>query len=243
VPTLLGNGVSSSSYVSSIFVSGSNVYVLGSENNIPTYWRNGVATPVTNGTFQAEAYSIFVSGNDVYIAGYERNIGGYYVAKYWKNGVETILSSTASYAAAYSITVSGNDVHVAGYEYSSTNSNDVAKYWKVTNGGTPQTTNLSDGTGDAYAEGIAVSGNDVFIAGLDENTNVAKGWKNGAVTNLTTGGSRTYANSVFVNGNDVYYGGAAYNGTTWMSTYWKNGTAVNLTNGARVAVAKAIFVK
>ncbi len=243
IATLLGNGVSSSSYVSSIFVSDGNVFVLGSENGVPTYWRNGVAIPVTNGAFQAEANSIFINGNDVYVAGYERNIGGHYVAKYWKNGVETILSSTTSYAAAYAISVSGNDVHVAGYEYNPTSSNDVAKYWKVSNGGTPQSTILSDGTGDAYAEGIAVSGNDVYIAGLDEGNNTAKAWKNGIATTLSTGGSRTYANSVFVYNNDVYYAGAGYNGTNWMSTYWKNGSAVNLTNGQKLAVAKAIFVK
>lgn len=243
VATQVGNGVTSSSYVNSIFVSGNDVYVLGTENGVPTYWRNGVATTVVNSVYEAGANTIFVSGNDVYVGGYERNLGGYYVAKFWKNGVETILSSTSSYATVYAITVIGNDVHAAGYEYSDISSNDVAKYWKVTNGGSPQSTSLSNGTSDAYAEGIAVSGTDVYIAGLEENTNMGKAWKNGVETTLNTGGTRTYANSVFVNNNDSYQAGAGYSGTTWMATYWKNGVAVNLTNGTRLAVAKAIFVK
>jgi hypothetical protein len=54
------------------------------------------------------------------------------------------------------------DVYVAGLEYSGAGVR-VAKYWK--NG---QAVSLSDSTNDAVAYSIAVSGSDVYVAGLKD---------------------------------------------------------------------------
>jgi hypothetical protein len=54
-----------------------DIYVAGNENNgtvnIAKVWKNGTPTNLTNGNFNALAYSIFVSGTDVYAAGSEYN--------------------------------------------------------------------------------------------------------------------------------------------------------------------------
>ncbi len=54
-----------------------DVYVAGYENNgtkdVAKIWKNGVATPLTNGANNAYALSVYVSGTDVYVAGFEYN--------------------------------------------------------------------------------------------------------------------------------------------------------------------------
>ena len=77
------------------------IYVAGREGNVAKYWKNGLATSLTNGVNVASAESIFVSGNDVHVVGHEFN-GTYNVAKYWKNGIVTNLSDGTSSADASS---------------------------------------------------------------------------------------------------------------------------------------------
>jgi hypothetical protein len=247
VAIALTNG-NTNAIAKSIFVSGSDVYVVGNEYNGTKYiaklWKNGISSTLTSGTYDSDANAVYVNGNDVYVTGYERNSSNFELAKYWKNGIETILTNSTSFANGYSITVNGNDVYVAGYEYTSTTSRDVAKYWKISNGGTPQVNILSDGTNNVYANGIAINGTDVYIAGLDEDDRTAKVWKNGVSTNLASPGANYIdAYAVFVQNNDVYCAGASFNGATWTACYWKNGTEKKVTNSTKTAFARAIFVK
>jgi hypothetical protein len=97
----------SGDYVSqarSIFVSGSDVYVVGNYYGattggylFPAYWKNGVEYDLPmNGAAYGMANAIFVSGSDVYVVG--QTTSG---AVYWKNSVETILSSTGSANSIY----------------------------------------------------------------------------------------------------------------------------------------------
>jgi len=184
-----------SSHANSIFISGADIYIAGGEEiarmispypNLghvysisAVYWKNGNEIYLIKGGYGGsladDAYSIFVTGQDVYACG---ALSG----QYWKNGSPVILGGTAK-----SICVSGGDVYVAGSQpdgqpfqtYFGTRYREVAKYWKNGN-----SVNVSDGTKNAYATSIAVSGNDVYVAGYEEQTAgswdfIAKYWKNG----------------------------------------------------------------
>jgi len=203
------------SLANSIFISGSDVYIAGGESisrmtsPYPSpgyafcisavYWKNGneiylIKGPYA-GSYADEAYSIFVNGQDVYACGALE-------ARYWKNGTSVYLPGET----AKSIYVSEGDVYVAGSQpdgqpfqtYFGERYRNVAKYWK---NGNP--VNLSDGTKDAYATSIAVSGNDVYVAGYEENTAgdrdyVAKYWKNGNPVILGDVSKYSEASSVFL---------------------------------------------
>ena len=104
-----------------------DVYVAGFEDNglrtVAKIWKNGIGTPLTDGSRTSEAHSIFVSNGDIYVAGFVYD-GPKSTAKLWKNGMETSLTDGSKNAEAKSVYVSGTDVYVAGYE-----SGD-AKLWK-----------------------------------------------------------------------------------------------------------------
>lgn len=107
-------------------------------------------------------------------------------------------------------------------------------------------TYLTDGSHQAAANSVFVSGTDVYVAGYENSTwgDIAKVWKNGVATKLDGGlypnGSSYDArgNSVFVSGTDVYVAGSAYNG----ATIWKNGAATSLAGGSTQNYAEAFSV-
>jgi hypothetical protein len=240
----------------SIFVSGNDVYIAGSkyenENSIAMYWKNGVAIPLTdtNTSKSASANAIYVSGSDVYVAGYELLSNEYGVAMLWKNGVPVNLTpvnapypipphtffyiGTGGFAAANSIFVSGTDVYVAGVSNFVTATywkNGVATYMPDSNlfsNNNPVYANVS------YANGIALSGQDVYVVGGTNAGGVY--WKNGLaipLSPLETGG----CNSIYVSGTDVYIAGIL----NYHATYWKNGTPFQLSS-SNTSYANSIFV-
>ena len=168
VSTSLTSG-SADGYATSVYVSGTDVYVSGYENgpvgtSVAKIWKNGVATNLTAGTTSAGINSVLVSGTDTYAAGYEYN-SMVSVAKIWKNGIATTLSNVVNNANARSVFVTGADVYVAGYELIGLNQD--AKLWK--NG---ISSSLTTGT-IAVAEDVFVYGTDVYVAGginLGSNT-------------------------------------------------------------------------
>ena len=89
-------------YVNSIFVSGNDVYVAGSNSfrltsPVAILWKNGVMQRLSN---NGSASSVFVSGSDVYVAG---GIGN--MAVLWVNGVPLGLSDETRTAVASSVFV------------------------------------------------------------------------------------------------------------------------------------------
>ncbi len=135
------------------------------------------------------------------------------------------------------------DVHVAGYQFNGTAN--VAMYWK---NGTPVA--LTDGTKDAKAMAVVVSGGDVYIAGgwsSDTNVGVAGYWKNGVPMPVTDGARSAFAESIVVVGSDVYVAGYEQDGMGRnIPTYWKNGEAMPLagpTSGSGEAGSIAVSGK
>ena len=114
------------------------------------------------------------------------------------------------------------DIYVCGYEKRSNNGKLIATVWK--NG---VITSLTDGTNDAVAKDVAVSGNDVYVVGYEEDSNgnqVARFWKNGVPVKLVdTPGS--VANLITVSGNDVFIIGRVSENNTYVRKIWKNGVA------------------
>lgn len=195
----------------SIFVSGSDVYIAGSERNggKSILWKNGIAQVLP--FIRSSSLSVFVSENDVYVVGnnmvwkngevvYTLNDGLYSISVYegdvyvagdkhvWKNGevIQTLGSE------ANSVVVYNGDVYVAT-EYTVYKNGDV----------------IQSSPSNARFSSLCISDEDVYVAGFeyapfgsDNLTNKAKLWKNGIEQNLA--GMSGEVTSVFVSGNDVY---------------------------------------
>ncbi len=72
----------------------------------------------------------------------------------------------------------------------------MAKYWK--NG---VAVNLTNGTYHANGDAIKVFGDDIYVAGYEENAagnGIAKYWKNGTAVNLTSGVNDAGAYSIVI---------------------------------------------
>ncbi len=76
-------------FISSIAVSGSDVYALGNGSET-AYWKNSTPISLSNVGYN-DAVSIAVSGSDVYVAATEQT-GNLVRAKYWKNGTPVYLT-------------------------------------------------------------------------------------------------------------------------------------------------------
>ncbi len=251
-----------------------DVYVAGYEFvqykyvNTAKYWKNGIATTLSDGSKDALAYSIFVSGSDIYVTGSEFGTNCY-LAKYWKNGQVVTLSDGTTPAAVFSVFVLGNDLYLAG----SMGYNPI--YWKNGVPVSPQRYSAGgacysiflDGT-DLYVAGrsamdaaywkngafvklskdlpaaanrIFVQDKDVYVAGYEMNTggvNIAKYWKNGNEVLLSKSNSDAMATDLIVSGTDVYVAGWEGN----VAKYWKNGTEIALTDGKLKARTNSIAV-
>lgn len=196
-------------YVSSLFVSGNDVYVAGGSHlagYTAMYWKNGAFTDLTKGlNYQGSngqyafpnTTSIYVSGNDVYVAGFQVTSTINDKALYWKNGeLINLTRDSLNTSMANCIFVSGNDVYIAGYQ--DINNISRATIWK--NG---EPTLLTTPSVSSIANAIFVSGDDVYVAGYQwtafRTSYIATYWKNGKAVELTDGGAKgAIANSIYV---------------------------------------------
>ena len=222
-----------------------DVYVAGYEVNtaskgsfVAKVWKNGKETILSDGNFDASAYSVFVSGNDVYASGYEKNEQGKFIARLWINGTPTDLTDGSNNATARSVLVSGGDLYILGSEQNA-EGNYVGIIWKNYNA-----TSFTDGTKSRAYRSLFVSGNDVYVSGNEVNeqdNRVATYWKNGVVTYLTDGLRNAEAHSIFVSGNDVYVAGSQQrDDARWYATLWKNGVPTQLANTSSIAQSVSV---
>ena len=170
-----------------------------------------------------------MSGSDVYVVGATipssaLGFGTTAAALYFKNGVQVDVSQNLSNVGAGSttgLTISGSDIYVSAYLSVGYNDTINAVYWKN------DTLNyLPNGY---MAKAIAVSGNDVYVAGTSLNNGDVY-WINGVMQTL--GPDPAIVNCIVVAGNDVYVGGTTYGQN--MAVYWKNGVEVQLPGGYTV---------
>ena len=149
------NNTSGWPQTTSIFTTGSDVYVTGTQTTtygttVAIYWKNG--TPVflsTDSIGGSAAFAGAVNGTDVYVAG-SQNINNYSRAMVWKNGIGVPLTGGDTASVAYAMVVHNNDVYVAGYTWLLFGQPE-ATYWK--NG---VETRLSNGPNGAIAYAISV---------------------------------------------------------------------------------------
>ena len=221
-----------------IAVSGTDVYVVGYTsspsnqfNENAVLWKNGVATKLSPDSTASQATFIALSGTDVYVGGFiydvisqTANSTGYGSQPiYWKNGVPNLLPKATAINA---IAVNGSDVYMAGSVVSANKFNGVgigngsiAAYWK--NGALIDSLAYPAAYLPAYSSGasaIAVSGNNVYTAGVTEIYQPEM-WQNSTPTILANTTTYSSAQGIASNGTDVYVAGVS--GNFNVATYWK----------------------
>ncbi|GAA4325770.1 hypothetical protein GCM10023149_28310 [Mucilaginibacter gynuensis] len=228
---------STANVVNSIFISGTDVYVVGTATVTPpggsamsraVIWKNGVSTIIGSSSYKTYATDVTVAGSDVYIAGSKQLPTGYNTGIYWKNGVEYALSSGNNVAVAR-IAVVGTDTYIAGV------GPNTLYFWK--NG---VIVPLSGGptNGGQSSPGLAVSGADVYVSCVGFNSTAPYSsiyiWKNTGSPVSTISSSATNGNVDSTPGNlavssagDIYFSGR----DQFLACYWKNGVKTNLTSG------------
>jgi hypothetical protein len=215
-----------------------NVYVAGYQydtivgRDASGVWKNGAfAMNMLSGNRDHYAHAIAVSGNDVYTTGFE-NRPTEWKCHVWKNG-QFQYSLGDGYSFGNGIAVSGTDIYVAGYAYNPSPLTRYAMLWKNSNG---PVSLLASGTNGYEARAIAISGNDVYVGG--EQNDTGRVWKNGVPLTLNNA-TRCYITSIAVDGTDVY--AAGYTSGPVRIRYWKNGNDIDIpTAGETFANAIAI---
>jgi hypothetical protein len=246
--TVLTNGANDA-YANSIFVSGSDVYIAGTDAapgtyGFPVYWQNNTEVKLPIISAFGSANSVYVSGGDIYVAGTDSSKG-----VYWKNGSETILdNATDSGSSANAICVSGNDLYIAGTRGYN------AVYWK--NGNIVCLTGYNVPTQHVRVNGITVLNGDVYVVGYVNHAGspfpYLNYWAKGVATDLNTGYDLSSPNNNFgqvcavcTSGNDLYVAGMVETTNQMVNNavYWKNGVETVLTGSTANTFACSICIK
>ena len=246
--TVLTNGTTDA-FANSISVSGSDVYIAGTEAasddsyTLPVYWQNNTEVKLPIKSNFGSANSVYISGGNTYIAGSDSTS-----AVYWKNGSEIFLEeATDTGSSATAVFVSGNDVYLAGKRGYN------AVYWK--NGNIVSLTGYSVPTQNVRVNGISVLNGEVYVVGF---VNYAASpfpymnyWANGVATDLNTGYDLSSPNNNFgqvcavcTSGSDLYVAGMVETTNQMINhaVYWKNGVETVLTGSTANSFACSICI-
>lgn len=227
-----------------------DIYVLGGGYDETSgyvqslYWKNGetVVYPWAGAGYWIDPSlgyrdyrAMAVANGVVHIAGeiygYGRSSGS--VVCYMRGDEEIRYNDLDEFALVYDICAVGDDIYLSGGERTSLLAFN-AVYWK--NGTSVYLTNdKGANTFQARAAAIAVSGNDVHVAGEINGTPTY--WKNGVSVPLEGGLGEVTDIAVADNG-DVYISGVSAS----KAQYWKNGEKITL-GGQRNSRANAIVVE
>ena len=220
------------------------VHVVGYEDEIAKYWKNGIAESLSGAGKWSRATDVAVFQDDVYIAGYATDAIFNQVATYWKNGerhpLTTTVASNPVFANANAIAVTLDGVYVAGDVLYPLDGEAGATIW--VNGVATRLSLLR-----SVATDIAVQGDDIYVVGSIRNQAVI--WKNGEPTMLTTtdGYEESEAAAVFIDGTDVYVAGysqgeyAGFKYDYQRACLWKNGQCFMLGSGKSEAYSIGLF--
>jgi len=211
---------------------------------VPVGATSGIITVSVSGKTASSSTVFTILANEsahVYISGY-RIETSMTVAKYWKDGSPVILSQSNSVAeGATSIAIGGDsDVYVVGNLYEQPLS--TMEYWKNGNLASIHNNTLMN------ANSIAVSGNDVYVAGFISDSTLAYSaavyWKNDSVYKLSAGAGVLFsAHAIIVEGSDVYVAWDLKNSNgNHIAKYSKNGVSVTLTDSSVDAHVTCIAV-
>lgn len=229
-----------------IIVNGTDVYVVGGEENaaevfIPKIWKNGTITTLTNEIIAGDQIDFDIEGSTTYIVGKALATTGRDAIALWKNGTKTIITDGTKNARPKDIEVVGTDVYILGYESSSAD----VKVYKIWKNGIVMTI-LTDGSNTEYAKKLRVVGSDVLVIGSTSGLvgglfqSLPTVWKNGIRTIINTNPS-TYLEDVLTNGSDVYVAGSEYSDISGqIGKIWKNGVATSLSSGLNTSKAFSI---
>lgn len=237
-------------YITGLFVSGSDVYMVGyqynfvTDNRLAILWKNGKETLLFPSEKNIVAARIFVTGNDVYILGYKLVVDGYQLFL-WKNGTFTAISSENDYANEGEILYDSTNVTVSFREFFSEPIG--TKYW--TNGS----------IGPLPAKAVSVTGAEIFKTATDlykissvqyinsdtsRNAFILSTFKNGIEKELERSKFTRSLGSIFVYNNDIYICGYEYNSENEVSpTLWKNGVKSKLAKESENFNATAIYIQ
>jgi hypothetical protein len=208
----------------------SNIYVSGYIDTLGqstgAYWTND-SLKIISGPGQLNGVAF--ANNNLYLL---EGTG------YWVNGTYEALPNVLN-TNTFNMVVNGLDVYIAGAGLLGS-----PEAIGVVNG-TVYVTGQSFTHGYAYwvngneialnssglVSAMAISGNDVYIAGFTNNgPDQAVYWKNGQLVTLPNGSSAT---GIAVSGNDVYVCG---NGGSNDAVYWKNGVIHILGTGGATGI-------
>ena len=228
--------------VRAIAVSGTDVYAVGycsAYSKGIILWKNGKAFKVAE---KSTADAIVVLNNDVYVVGSHMNVSNKSIPMYWKiDGNNSISSKDLTQGAYPNDDVYGLGIAVLNNKIYATGpiSNMKAVLW--TDDGTTISESILNNTSTyAYGDGIAVSGNDVYIGGTEGGT--VKFWKNDKDHYVNLGTGRTSKGCIAIDDNNIVHmvGGAIF-GNSRKAMYWKDGSApVTLTTGSANEEANSI---